>query len=116
MTMIERDGSHIAQVVVGATIGLALVVFTYVILGPKWGAVATAYWLYEAWALINKYRNDTLSEGIWFLSERPVVPLLFGLAVGWGITSGFIHGEWLTLAIGILLGHFFFQPKHNGAK
>lgn len=43
--------------------------------------------LYEGWTLINGTPNDTISESIWRLADRPLVPFLFGFLMGhffWG--------------------------------
>jgi hypothetical protein len=44
---------------------------------------------YEAWALLNHERDDTISEIMWTRSRRPVVPF----------------------ALGVLMGHFFWQRE-----
>lgn len=105
------SGKRLTVAVVVATMGVGLSVATYYMLGPKWWAVATVYLLYEAYCLANKWGGDTISEGIWDLNERPIVPWLFGVAVGWGLGKGYIHGPELSLAIGFLSGHFFFQRQ-----
>jgi hypothetical protein len=46
---------------------------------------------YEAWALFNRTPGDTISEIIWDLSKRPLIPFVFG---------------WLA-------GHFFGQAFNN---
>ncbi len=38
--------------------------------------------LYEAVALLNSKSGDTISEIVWHLSQRPLVPFLFGLLCG----------------------------------
>jgi len=38
--------------------------------------------VYEAYALINSKSGDTISEIVWHLSQRPLVPFLFGLLCG----------------------------------
>lgn len=47
--------------------------------------------VYEAYALTNRVSGDTISEIIWDLSKRPLVPFAFGL----------------------LMGHFFWQQFSN---
>jgi len=37
---------------------------------------------YEGVALINRPAGDTISEVVWYLSRRPIVPFLFGLLCG----------------------------------
>lgn len=43
--------------------------------------------IYEVWALTNRRQGDTISEIVWRLARRPIVPFLFGLLMGhffWG--------------------------------
>ena len=45
-------------------------------------ALIFGLFLYEAITLFNKSSGDTISEIIWYLSKRPLVPFLFGLLMG----------------------------------
>lgn len=116
--MLNKIPQGPTKFVVGGLIGAALAVAMFALVGWKWGLFCTALLVYEAWTFFNKYENDTISEILWFFVKRPLVPLLFGLAAGWGIESGFIpvtkDGVWTTFAIGFLYGHFFFQRQVNG--
>lgn len=39
--------------------------------------------IYEAWTLINKSNDDTISESVWEMeSGRPILPFLAGLLCG----------------------------------
>ena len=38
--------------------------------------------VYEGITLTNKYDGDTISEIIWHLSNRPLVPFIFGMLMG----------------------------------
>ena len=38
--------------------------------------------VYEAWAVFNREVGDTISEIIWGLAKRPIVPFVFGLVMG----------------------------------
>lgn len=50
---------------------------------------------YEAYTLTNNVPNDTLSEAVWAVAgDYPLLPLL----------------------VGILMGHFFWQPKKKVEK
>lgn len=102
-------GIQTSNIVVGATMGLAMLAATYAILGPWFGTLAALYLLYEGYTLVNRHPEDTLSESVWRLATRPIVPLLFGIAAGWGIGINVLDPK--TLAIGILYGHFFFQRQ-----
>lgn len=44
--------------------------------------LASGLVIYEAITLFNKSSGDTISEIIWYLSKRPLVPFLFGLLMG----------------------------------
>lgn len=105
--------------VVGAVIGAALVAALGSVAYSLWGAagatLACLALAYEGWTLVNRWPNDTLSEIVWQLAKRPMVPHLFGIATGWGIAlyvppsahvyalAGFVWG--------FLMGHFFFQRQ-----
>jgi len=103
------------KIIVGAVIGLGLLAALYMVLPLGWFLFALALLGIEAWSFFNPYANDTISEVIWALSERPLVPLMFGVATGWSITSGIIpvthEGQWVILFLGTLLGHFFWRPQ-----
>lgn len=103
------------KLVVGGLIGLALSTAFLYLLDWRWALVAVVVLSYEGWTLINDHKGDTISEVLWVLAARPMVPWLFGVATGWAITSGFIpasvNGVWIALSWGFLQGHFWFQRK-----
>ncbi len=109
----EKPENWRTLVLVGIFIAAIIVLFAYAVLGVYWGSFALAVALYEGWTLVNKYKEDTISEAIWFFANRPIVPLLFGILIGIGIGSGYL-GEprhiARAFAIGLLYGHFFFTP------
>lgn len=107
-------GVRITNIVVGSLIGLVLMYVAFAVTGWQWGLFLTALLLYEGWALVNGYPNDTLSESVWRFAKRPMVPWLFGLGTGWGMATGFLHDPLIVLAVGFLSGHFFFQKHENG--
>jgi len=45
-------------------------------------ALVMALLAYEGVTLFNSRDGDTISEIIWYLSKRPLVPFLFGLLMG----------------------------------
>ena len=55
---------------------------------PEWifWALVAGLFIFEAWALRSPAQGDTISEIIWRLSNRPLIPF----------------------ALGFLMGHFFF--------
>jgi len=114
----EKIGG-ITPLVVGGIMFAALVVVTYHLAGPIAGGACILLLAYEGWTLVNKYPQDTISEILWMLSARPIVPWLFGVATGaWLMHLSYqpaINPRqlWITLAIGFLEGHFFFQAQKN---
>lgn len=69
--------------------------------------------LFEGWTILNHRKADTISEAIWEMSTRPLVPWLFGAATVLGYYwIPDIHpielGAWLGMQ-----GHFFWQA-HKG--
>lgn len=96
---------------VGAVLGAALLFLTFYLAGPKVGAVLCGLLLYEGFTLIDRYQANTISESIWRLASRPLLPWVFGLGVGWAVTSGAVREPWLVLVAGLLMGHFFWQRQ-----
>lgn len=109
----EKPENWRTLVLIGAFIAVVIVIFAYVVVGVYWGTFALAVALYEAWTLVNAYKEDTISEAFWYFANRPIIPLLFGVLIGIGIGSGYL-GEpkhvARAFAIGLLYGHFFFTP------
>lgn len=62
---------------------------------------------YETFTLIDAWKGNTLSEALWYLARRPLVPLLFGVALGIAVGQGVLDP--FSVAIGMLYGHFFWQ-------
>jgi hypothetical protein len=65
----------------------------------------------EAWALTNRYRGDTISEVIWWLSARPLVPFVFGLTTGGLMAADILVDRWAVALAFMLNGHFFWQAQ-----
>lgn len=96
---------------VGALIGATLVALTFYLTGMKVGLFLTGLLSYEGMTLVNSHAGDTISEAIWKLASRPLVPLLFGMGLAWALTAGIITSVWLAVATGVLYGHFFWQTQ-----
>ena len=102
--------------VVGGIIGAVLMIVAFSVAGWKAGIALSLVLAYEGWTLVNKYKNDTISEIIWEWAERPMVPWIFGVGCGWALATGFVSDPYLIGAIFFLMGHFFFQahrPKKD---
>lgn len=99
---------------VGCLISLALFSFIYTIV-PIERFVAYAVILgFEAWTLVNKREEDTISEAIWELSSYPLVPWLFGAFTVYGMYMVHPHPAESAAWLGVQ-GHFFWQA-HKNAK
>jgi hypothetical protein len=102
-------------------VGFAILV---VWLWIAWWAFGTAwtlgFWLpiavVEAWALLNAYAEDTISEAIWLFSQRPIVVMMFvyplALATGMGY-FGDVQTVVRAHVVGVLYGHFFMSRDHR---
>lgn len=100
--------------VVGLALTAMLVGAAFWAFGREWGVFWLVVGLVEAWTLVNRYAEDTISEAIWILSQRPIVVLLFCLPLGIAIGQGYLGDPQTVvraLAIGILYGHFFFSRE-----
>lgn len=101
-------GRH-TNLVVGGALGVGLVIAFWFILPRLWFWVACTFLLYEAWTLINSEKYDTLSESVWRLSARPLVPFLFGVFTGQATETGWFTNPWMAGAWYFLMAHFFFS-------
>jgi hypothetical protein len=103
--------------VVGALMGAAMATALYFMVAPGWGMAGAAVVLfaltYEGWTLVNRWPNDTISEIVWTLSARPMVPFVFGVATGWAVAAGAFPNIATGIAWGFLMGHFFFQRQED---
>ncbi len=115
----ERPDNWRTLLLVGGIIGIGIAVAAFVLTGWKWGFFCLAMAAFEAWTLVNQYREDTISEAIWILARRPITVLLFGLAMGIAGGSGYLGDPTVVLrafSIGLLYGHFFFTPVIETVK
>jgi hypothetical protein len=106
---VTNRGRRVSDVIVGLTVGAGILGYAWAVLPYRYFFVVCLYLAYEGWTLINRYAQDTLSESVWRLSKRPLVPWLFGVAYGWALASGVITDVYLASALAFLQGHFFFQ-------
>lgn len=109
------DKNSPTWIVVGGAIGLALIAFLWLVLSPAWAIGMSILLAYEGWTLKNQYANDTISEVVWQLAKRPMVPFIFGAGVValicHGVIRPTINGLYVATAVGFLMGHFFFQRQ-----
>lgn len=120
MTFSMPDKKSPTWLVVGGLIGLAIIGFIWVVLSPIWAAAATLILMYEGWTLRNSFKNDTISEVMWVLSNRPLVPFMFGggvvALIAHDVIKPNVQGLYTCLALGFLMGHFFFQRHEDAPK
>lgn len=112
----RRPDNWRTLLLVGALIGFVVVAFAYAVLGPQWGTFCLLLAAYEGWTLVNAYREDTISEAVWFFAKRPLVPHILGLLVGIACASGYLGEPRTALrcyAIGMVGGHFFFSREET---
>lgn len=113
-------GQRRTDIVVGAVIACAILWTTHYMVAPQYRPFGYVLLMYEAYTLVNRWRGDSISESVWRLAVRPFVPFLFGLATGAAIASGLVVNPWLVLAVGMLMGHFFWQEyrheRRNGRR
>lgn len=111
----KEIGRH-SNIVVGTLMGALLIYLAFAWAGWKWGLALSLVAIYEGWTLINAYPEDTLSESIWRLSARPLVPWMFGGLSVWMIESRFLQNPYLIAAWFFLQGHFFFQAYRENKE
>ena len=98
-------------------VGTLLSTFLYImwtLLDPAWFWFCAALLAFETWTLVNEYAGDTISEVVWALNKRPVVPFAFGLAAASLLSDVIPHtgkGVWVAFLMGGLFGHFFFSRQ-----
>lgn len=109
----ERPDNWRTLLLVGGIMAIGIIFAGYAFLGARWGTFALFLCGWEGWTLLNKYKEDTISEAIWILARRPITVLLFALGFGVPAGAGYF-GDMNTIcrgfAIGLLYGHFFFTP------
>lgn len=107
---LPKPGPQLTFLVVLCLMGSVLVFLSFRLAGGLWGGVLTGLLVYEGWTLeLND--GSTLSEALWALSSRPIVPWAFGLGTGWLLFTHRVEDPFLILVLGFLQGHFWFQRK-----
>lgn len=101
--------------VVGGVLGAGVLAFIWLVMPPMWAIGASLLLVYEAWTFGNRYVNDTISEVVWELVKRPLVPFMLGAAavalLAHGIVKPNIEGLYVSLAVGMIMGHFVWQRQ-----
>jgi len=104
-----------SRFVVPALIGVGLMGAFYHLLSLPWFALVCVLMAIEVWTLVNKHQGDTLSETIWALNARPLVPFLFAvfatLLLERNVIPSTPEGLWVAFALGGLFGHLFFSRQ-----
>jgi hypothetical protein len=102
---------------VGGVIGAALLWVAWTLFSLPWFIAIAVLLAWEAWTFFNSYLNDTISEILWVLAKRPLVPFIFGAATDALISHGVIpvtmEGLYIAVVVGFLMGHFFFQAHRD---
>lgn len=96
--------------VVGALIGGGTAVAFFYLLPLAWFVGCLVLLAYEGFTLVDSQANNTISEAVWVLASRPLVPLLTGIAVGWALHAGYLS-VYVSFGLGMLAGHFFWQAQ-----
>lgn len=105
--MAREFGKH-TTLFVAAAMAIGGAVALYYSLPMQWMLVAAVFGLYEAWTIANKHPHDTISEAVWRLTKgMPLIPYAFGIFTGWLI--GIDGLSFVSVAYGVLMGHFFFS-------
>lgn len=108
--MTLNPGQRRTMLFVGLVMGAGLVLLFRAIL-PAWAFyLALGVLAIEGFTIVDRYVGNTISEGIWLLSNRPLVPLLFGMAVGAGLAVSLFSPP-VAFGLGVLYGHFFWQSQ-----
>jgi hypothetical protein len=63
---------------------------------------------FEVWTIANKRKGDTISEGFWEFSSRPLVPFASGFLYAWYTATGVLTTLEIAALAG-LFGHFYWQ-------
>jgi len=117
MTFEKPDADSPTWKVVGGLLGVGLLAFFWFVLTLPWFIAATLLLAYEAWTFFNRYKHDTISEVIWELVKRPLVPFILGAGcvglISHGVIKPSMEGLYVTLALGVLMGHFVFQRQSD---
>lgn len=103
-----------SRYVIPLTLGTAFAWLTYLLVGWKWFLFLLSCLLYEGWTLINQYPHDTITETMWALMKRPLIPFLLGgasVALLIFILPLTLEGLFIAFLLGMLMGHWVFQAQ-----
>lgn len=106
------------RLLVGGLIGAGIL--AYIWIAPIFlylKIIFTVAGIWEAYTLVNKDKDDTISDSIAYLAGiSQLVPLLFGTVYGYALGKGLITDPIVASAFGGLLCHFFFSLKQTEVK
>lgn len=101
--------------VVGGLLGAATLAFIWLIMPPAWAVACSLLLAYEGWTFGNRYAHDTISEVVWELTKRPLVPFMLGAAsvalLAHGVVKPTTEGLYVALSVGMIMGHFVWQRQ-----
>lgn len=104
-----------AVVGIGAVVGLLVYIWTFLPFG--WAIAATLAAAWEAFSLVDRVPNNTISEIVWKASDRySLVPWAGGLLTGLAIGSGYMHDPYVIAPVLLLEGHFWFPRYSESAR
>ena len=106
---------ELTKLIVGGVIGIGILAYVWIAPIYLWLKVVFAILgIWEAWTLINKDKEDTISEAIAELAGMTqLIPLLFGAVYGYALGAGLIVDPIVASALAGLLAHFFFSMKQR---
>lgn len=106
---------ELTKLIISGSIGICILFYVWIAPIFTWLKIFfTILGLWEAWTLLNKDKEDTISEVIAELAGMTqLIPLLFGAVYGYAIGAGLIQDVIVASALAGLLAHFFFSMKER---
>lgn len=101
----------VTNLVVGGVVGVAMLAALFFVLPLPVAVFCCGLLAYEAYTLVNKDKNDTISESIWRYAKRPMFPFLFGIGMAEALRSDAFTHPYAVFFLGFLNGHFWFTPQ-----
>ena len=104
---------HTDVLVGGASVLAFGYVAWFVVPEPILRAISVVALAWECWTLVNRFRNDTISEAVARLSHRmPLLTLGVGMLLGYGLAQEW-YSPFVAMCLGGLSCHFWFPLKYD---